>query len=797
MSNPRLIAEDIARHFEERRDKHLPHAKNVRKYLRKPVLAVTRRILLPRINYDDLDSTHGLGTEKFGTNSGVDPTILKGKEGLDWRDYLTVDLSVSRSKEIETDLSFSETETEIEEERKKKAEHAANINVCSVKAPANYVKLSRRSLARMEAFLASCAYALPNDAVSSVVRQKDPIQNVVPRLKSLTTKMIPIPIHTMGLKKQGSSNSNDVENERVMSEGLQGFQSAGQGIDNASCQKRNKSKQGSNKNRTYPQMHTNDLIQRLELYIRTLRRVYASLHPKPSQSQDESSVINAGKSKTMDECVIHLEPPRAMKSRIKCIVNSLIATVGSVGSMQSILTNLLVHFTKEQLAVEMLSDELYSYIRKICLEYEHLTSFASLAFLSTPEDSADTQLVPLLSTYVEFLQKEKDRIIWECRLESTLARILDPNLRKVFKTIEFHSIGHLLSVCHEHRHCLENIVITERDSLLTGSSSFSSKNEKVDTETNILSTASFDHNTIDLCNNTKAIKQALRDLRRETIIVNGQILPPVQSLKELITLLKERLNSRPMKLKAKKIGKVRKPQTKSDGEISDCTNDDGTSSDTSTNKNDSDLLSSGNEGDEEDIAIVKRKKYVDNESVESGNSSGEGGKATKRRHFNIDAIDILTRRLLVAASRTRGSGDAYFIVQDLFGGEEVQVVPSRVQTVGPYDSGNIAATIEITVRLASITIKCHSKFDVYPNNIDTCEPYIQLHTTTTETIELQEIRVDDCGMELEIPNDKNGEHSVKPTKVMLKEKIGEGTGRRLLAIKPAKYERVDNLHTPS
>jgi hypothetical protein len=733
--------------------------------------------------------SNGLGNEQFGTNASVDPTISKAKEGLDWRDYLTVDLSSSRSRDIETDLSFSETETEIEEERKKKA--AASIP----KPPVKYVKLSRRSLARMEAFLASCAYALPNDAVSSVIRKKDPIATVVPGIKSLTSKL-PLKISSIALtKQQDSVDSAKVDKEKLIAEGLKGF-TIHQDGDNNSCPKQSKpkSKPGSNKNRTYPQMHINDLTQRLELYIRTLRRVYASLHPKQVEGEDEATA-KSEKKQTMDECVIHLEPPRAMKSRIKFIVNSLISTVGSVGSMQNILTNLLVHFTKEQLAVEMLSDELHSYIRKICLEYEHLTSFASLAFLSTPEDSADTQLVPLLTTYVEHLQKERDRIIWECRLESTLARVIDPDMRKVFKTIEFHSIGHLLKVCHEHRHALENIVITERDSLLSGSS-VAPNAERRDSEINVLSSASFDNNSMDLCNNTKAIKQALRDLRRETIIVNGQILPPVQSLRELITLLRERLNSRPMKLKEKKVGKVRKPRTKSGGNASDFTNDE-VSSDTTIDKNDADLISSGNEGDEEDIPVLKRKKNADSESVESGNSSGEGGKATKRRQFNIDAIDILTRRLLVAASRTRGSGDAYFIVQDLFGGEDVQVVPSRVQTLGPYDSGNIAATIEITVRLASITIKCHSKFDVYPTSVDDCEPYIQLNTTTTETIELQEIRVDDSGLELEMPTNTNGESSAQPTKVMLKEKIGEGTGRRILSIKPAKYERFKNLHTPS
>lgn len=98
MSNPRLIAEDIARDFEEKRNKHLPHAKNVRKFLRRPVLAVTRRILLPRYNYDvDFPSDNVIGNEGFGSK-GIDPTIQKKREGLDWRDYLTTDLSKKRSQ---------------------------------------------------------------------------------------------------------------------------------------------------------------------------------------------------------------------------------------------------------------------------------------------------------------------------------------------------------------------------------------------------------------------------------------------------------------------------------------------------------------------------------------------------------------------------------------------------------------------------------------------------------------------------------------------------------------------------
>lgn len=785
MSNPRLVAEDVARDFVEKRNPHLTHAKNVRKYLRKPVLAVTRRILLPRSNYDDDSLARIIGNAGF--ESSVDPTFLKGKEGLDWRDYVNVDLSASRSNDIETDLSFSETEeTETEDEKKKKF------------APANpvheiHMKLTRRSLARMEAFLASTAYALPNDAVSSVVRKKDPIKAVVPNLKAFVS-LLPLKIGSLRGKKQPAAKST-ASDETTVVNGLVGL-NVNAGLATAKTV-RNKHKPGRDKNRTYPQVHINDMILRLELYIRTLRRVFNSLHPKVTIGEQTKTTTNAVEKKTStDECVVHLEPPRAMRTRMKFIINSLISTVGSVGSMTSILTNLLIHFTREQLAVELLSDDLHIYIRKICLEYEHLTSFASLAFLSTPEDSAETQLAPLMLKYVEFLQMEREQIVWKCRLESALARAIDPAMRKMYKTSEFRSIGHLLDACHEYRHSLENIVVAARDSLFADHYLETASDGMNGTE-KLFSGGVFDKDTVDLCNNTKAVKQALKDLRRETIIVNGQILPPVQSLKELIKLLRERLNSRPVKLKEKKIGHIRKGRRKSSEDASEMEQD-RLGSELTTSSSESDFLSSGNEGDKEDshdIRIPRRKNSMSDSASEGSNGSAEA-KPPKRRQFNVDAIDILTRRLLLAASRTRGGGDAFFIVQDLFGGEGVQVVPSRPQTHGPYVSGSIAATIEITVRLASITIKCHSNFDVYPENVDECEPYIQLNTSTSETIELQEVRVDDSGLELELPT-VDREISQKPTKVMLKEKAGEVTGRRILSIKPAKYERVENWHTPS
>jgi hypothetical protein len=88
----------------------------------------------------------------------------------------------------------------------------------------------------------------------------------------------------------------------------------------------------------------------------------------------------------------------------------------------------------------------------------------------------------------------------------------------------------------------------------------------------------------------------------------------------------------------------------------------------------------------------------------------------QRQTFQLSTVDIMTRRLLVASSRTGMGGDAYFIVRDLFGGDDVEVVPSREQVVVAHGGRPRSGSIEIVVRLSSVTIKCHASFDVYPKS---------------------------------------------------------------------------------
>jgi hypothetical protein len=181
----------------------------------------------------------------------------------------------------------------------------------------------------------------------------------------------------------------------------------------------------------------------------------------------------------------------------------------------------------------------------------------------------------------------------------------------------------------------------------------------------------------------------------------------------------------------------------------------------------------------------------------------------------------LIQRLLLAASRTGQGGDAYFVVRDLFGGDDVEVVPSR--SLSTHGGTTLRpGTIEIHVRLASIVIKVHGSFDVYPSSlVGECEPLIQLHTTTTETIAVQEIcqsdldksnngdsisstnnaatvvkRSSDDENDNENDNDDGDDDNLRPI-LIVRERQTDQTGRRILSIRPALYEKIETWNTPS
>jgi len=764
MSDPRFIAEDVVRYYLSALNPNASHSANVYRHLRNAVLAVTKHILFPQGQHHEVNNDG----EYLNRDQGLPcEPIRRGR--FDWSVHL-----------IETSPSFDSDQSEEEKEKNGNDNFTNTGKVLTV-----------RSMARMEAFLGSCALSLPNDPIlhavgdSNTVKAKSLVSNLRRKLKSSSVRD-----HTnavagrRGGTEESKSNlqiDDNINAASALSTALSGYSITN---DDDSRKTKKKIKKKKNQHR-YPQIHAQDLTLAIELYILTLHRIH----------------------KHQLECVLHLEPPRNLISRVRTLLTSFVSTAGTVGSVRLTLTKLLTCLTRELLAVESLSSELESSLRRIVLEYEHVTSFASLAFLSSPNESAETNLFPLVMGYVEYLKRESDWCVEQCKLEFVLSGAMDSAVRKLFKTATFKSIGHLLEVCRENSEHLENVIIRPlglhfemgKFSLKSVASNLSGDTQ-YSSPTAILHTYDFHDNAASSSiNSTKAIKQAVRDLCREVITVNGHILPPVHSLKELVKLLRETLNSRPLKLKEKFIGNGKRnrlrrnknpaPTTsvtkESDSDLSDSVTG-------LTSASDSDFISSGNEGDIDGGHPTRADEASSSNGVQSLRTS-------KRRIFDLNAIDIMTRRLLIAASRTGAGGNAYFVVRDLFGGEDVEVVSSEPSIpYGQMPRCVSDCTIELIVRLASVVIKCHGRFDVYPKElVRECEPLIQLHTTSIETIQLHEIRADSPLLQQTLQVKTEKEDVNNPTVLVLQEKKTEMTGCITVAIHPARYERVENWKTPS
>jgi len=253
------------------------------------------------------------------------------------------------------------------------------------------------------------------------------------------------------------------------------------------------------------------------------------------------------------------------------------------------------------------------YFHLLCIgltsEYEHKVSFASLAFLSSPDASAETHLAPLLTKYFEYLQLDWKSLVSKCELERMLRAVLEEELRTRFKTAVFHSVGHILDVCRSCRESLDNIALPppwkEGVFGLAGGG-----NCDIDMDAAIQK----------YCSDASLVEQALRDLRREIITVNGQVISPPQTSAELAENLSQVLNS-------KRLFALGSPKAKS------------------KSRRKSAFTS--------DFGLEIESDYGES-SMES-----DGGKSSK---IEPGLVDVLTRRLLIAASRSGAGGDAYFIV---------------------------------------------------------------------------------------------------------------------------------------
>ena len=221
----------------------------------------------------------------------------------------------------------------------------------------------------------------------------------------------------------------------------------------------------------------------------------------------------------------------------------------------------------------------------------------------------------LILSYLKYLQSTYKMHESSSELESMLTKVLPSDLRNTFHTVEFRSVGHLLQVCDSFSPIMQNIKlppIRDYEELMAK------------------------------CTNAKDVKQALKDLRREIITVNGSVIPPAHSLKELVKLLAEAMNARTTALYNDSYGHEGITGRKVDANIVRI------ESDTSDEERESSV--SGNEGDSEDVGRHRARFR----------SNSKGG--VRKRSFDGATVDKMTARLLIAAGRSGTGADAYFVM---------------------------------------------------------------------------------------------------------------------------------------
>lgn len=805
LPSPRLLAQDAVKWYMEELDPYETHSTNIRCLFRPIVLSLTLFIM-------------------------EQPHTTKRRQS--WRDYLDDVL-------VETTIPTSPTEY------KKPPSSPSSSLTLQIPAAASLLSfLDSRSMARLEAFVNGVLLALPSVTLPTAASSSNN------RAKTSNPARSPQPSHGSAREQQQRQCQDQETKENIKTsnskknfghsvsllDGLAGFNrnivgtptasllrsiSGGSGgsIENASTGIRTRRRSTpSSQLQKHVQIRSLDLQIRLELYLRTIFRVVkACLTPEQP-------------SKQYTHCVLAVEPPRALKARVEAIATAFSETVGTVRQQGPVLTKLISLMTMELLAVPSLSEGCKNAIRRVVVDYEHQTSFASLAFLSTPEDAANQKLVPLLQSYFETLQQNWKSTVRDCELETMLQQVLDPEMRSFFKTVEFMSIGHLLETCASYRSLLQRIELPPKRYSINGGNGDPYQIDGYDDD--------FDE---------AHVRQAIRDLQRERITINGSLLPPVKSRSELLRVLSQTLNFAMMSPKLDKSPPPPPTRGRSKNRRSGRPDSIRRSESAPTLKA---LSSSSSQrsivrchGDPDDRDPDGSGESLEEEGVVDGRSSVESGSSSTGRSWAMDmsTVDRLTKRLLLAASRTGIGGDAYFIVSDLFGGKDVQVFASPdLRGAG----GAPTRTLEIWLHLGSLTIQCHTSFDVYPkltkqqqqqqqqswaghtpmpdpySIVDCCEPLIQLHTTTTEVIALQEVRAADArsnhrgrdkasSSSCQTSNKSPEENTMEDLSheadddgegggpYVLQERITPKTGWKTLSIRPALYEKLQVWTTPS
>jgi hypothetical protein len=135
----------------------------------------------------------------------------------------------------------------------------------------------------------------------------------------------------------------------------------------------------------------------------------------------------------------------------------------------------------------------------------------------------------------------------------------------------------------------------------------------------------------------------------------GHVLPPVTSRKDLIHLLSQTLNSRTLTAEPPKSERKKKKST-------NILHHDDKAAASATDSDSSLLFSSEYESSSDAQYGAATPTVSTPKKAVPLSATATPERHARRRSFQLSTVDLLTRRLLISASRTGTGGDAYFLV---------------------------------------------------------------------------------------------------------------------------------------
>jgi len=387
------------------------------------------------------------------------------------------------------------------------------------------------------------------------------------------------------------------------------------------------------------QIGEDDLKQRLESYISALwATANAATQGEVAKEAYKGNPKAAAAAEREAEAALLTANDRADSARLHATITSFVnvcmaqaALVPNMTLLQNIrprhlLTPLVESLCMEVLGVPDVDANTKGKIADLVTNYEKQHSF-----FQTAESNARRVLAPALKELVQWLRKNEDSLVANSATEGMLAVIPD-DLRHQLKTQTYYSAEHFLEVFNTLRPRLHKLPIPLHPLL--------------------------EDTTMDA-------SQAMKDMARERVTLNGPEVSPLDVPRLLSDLIHGLLDDRLA-----------------------C-----------------DDAANGTETPRRPPAAVEESAAAgEGGTAETGSLTSPGG-GVLQRHARVHSslTEHLVMRTINAASRTTSGGDSFFIVQDLYGGDGVLVKQSAVT----------APPIEISVDTAGITVMSQDSYEIF------------------------------------------------------------------------------------